>query len=202
MPVITISRQLGSLGCDIAHAVKEQLGYQIVWRELINQAAMRSGAPEVALAVIDELGLLGLSPSSSDIKAYRNSLQAVMEELASTGNIVIIGRGGQAILRGRPDTLHVRLTAPVDIRTSRLAARQDISLQAAMAQIKASDRYRRYFVKRLYRITWDNPDLYDIALNTAHLQISAAANIICNALENKFHQNQTTQEPSIESNRK
>jgi cytidylate kinase len=202
MPVITISRQLGSLGCDIAHAVKEQLGYQIVWRELINQAAMRSGAPEVALAVIDELGLLGLSPSSSDIKAYRNSLQAVMEELASTGNIVIIGRGGQAILRGRPDTLHVRLTAPVDTRTSRLAARQDISLQAAMAQIKASDRYRRYFVKRLYRITWDNPDLYDIVLNTAHLQISAAAKIICNALKNKFHQNQTTQEPSIESNRK
>ena len=58
MPAITISRQLGSLGYQIALSVVDTLGYKLVWRELINKAARRTGTPEVALAAIDELGIL------------------------------------------------------------------------------------------------------------------------------------------------
>jgi cytidylate kinase len=114
MDVITISRQLGSLGSDVANEVVRRLGFQLVWRDLINQAAIRAGAPDVALATIDDLGLLGISPSAAEQRAYIHAVQAVMEELAHTGSVVIVGRAGQMILRNWPNVLHIQVVAPLD----------------------------------------------------------------------------------------
>ena len=81
MPTITVSRQLGSLGEEVAQAIATRLGYRLLCRDVINMAAMRAGAPEVALATIDDLGLLGLHPSKKDLSAYRKALSEVMHEL-------------------------------------------------------------------------------------------------------------------------
>jgi hypothetical protein len=62
MAVITISRQMGSLGREISEEIARSLNYRVVWREVINEAAKRAGAPDVALATIDELDLLGIRP--------------------------------------------------------------------------------------------------------------------------------------------
>src|SRR5512135_1529753 len=109
MGVITISRQLGSLGREIASTTAECLGYNLVWRELINDAARRAGAPEAALSSIDELGLLGDCASPRVRRAYRQAVETVMKEFAERDNVVIVGRAGQVILRDRPNVLHVRI---------------------------------------------------------------------------------------------
>ena len=123
MAVITVSRQLGSLGCDIADAVAQRLGYRKVWRGLINQAARRARTPGMALAMLDDLGLLGLKPSLSEERAYLEAIRDLIEELARGGNVLIVGRGGQAVLRGWPETLHLRIIAPLEVRVERLVQR-------------------------------------------------------------------------------
>jgi cytidylate kinase len=182
MAVITISRQLGSLGNDVASAVAGRLGYRMVQREVINQAAQRAGAPEVALATIDELGLLGLKPTRKAIQAYGEAVHQVMNELAEQGNVVIVGRGGQVILRGRTDTLHVRLIAPSGLRAERVAQRHGIALVAAAAQVEASDRSRRDYLKRLYHIRLNDPELYHLIINTAWFTVAETADLICSAV--------------------
>jgi CMP/dCMP kinase len=179
MATITISRQLGSLGRQVAREVAERLGYRLVWRDVINEAARRAGAPEVALATIDELGLLGLRPSPAARQAYHRAVRQVMEELAGLGGVVIVGRAGQVILRGRPDVLHVKIIAPVAVRVDRLAASQRIPLAAARAQVESSDRRRRDYVRRYYQARSDDPELYDLIINTARLSPAAAAQLIC-----------------------
>jgi cytidylate kinase len=173
---------MGSLGRDVALAAAERLGYRMVWRDLINQAARRSGAPEAALMEVDELGLLGLRLSASAGKAYREAVQSVMLELAAEGDVVIVGRAGQAILRGRPGVLHVRVIAPPDVRARRVAEADGISIEAAAARISASDEHRRRYLRRFYRVRWDDPDLYDLVINTARISVPAAAELICLAL--------------------
>lgn len=182
MAVITISRQLGSLGCEVADAVVQQLGYQKAWRGLINQAARRAHAPEMALEMLDELGLFGIKPSLSVEHEYLDAIRELIEELARDGNIVIVGRGGQAVLQGWPDTLHVRVIAPLEVRVKRLVEGQGIQAEAALAQIETSDRRRKRFVKRAYHVEWSDPSLYDLVLNTARLGISKAARLICLAV--------------------
>jgi cytidylate kinase len=184
--VVTISRQLGSRGLDIARALGSSLGYRVAARDLINQAAMRSGNPEVALAVIDELGLLGICPPPQACQAYRQAVRQVMEELLQEGKVIIVGRAGQVILRDHPQVLHVRIIAPQSERTQRIASNQNISIENALAQVQASDRHRRNYLKRHYQVNWDDPNLYDLTVNTAQLSTRAAAAIIHQALFQKL----------------
>ena len=155
MTAITISRQLGSLGDEVGQAVAGRLNFGLVSREVINQAASRAHAPEVALATIDDLGLLDIRPSQKDRRAYQQAVKKVMQELAEAGKIVIIGRAGQVILKDHPNVLHVKVIAPAELRAERLALQQEISIESARAQIEASDNARRNYLRRYYRVRWD-----------------------------------------------
>lgn len=183
MNAITISRQLGSMGDEVAQELADRLGYRVVCRELINQAARRAGAPEMALAAIDDLGLFDLQPSYRARKAYQAAIKSVIYEFAGEGQIIIVGRAGQVILADWPDVLHVKVIAPTDLRAERVAQAQKISLEAARSQVETSDAARRSYLRRYYQARWDNPELYDLIVNTARLEPSQAACLICQALE-------------------
>ena len=185
MQAITISRQLGSLGTQIAHQVAGRLGYCVVWREIINRAARDAGAPEMALAEIDDLGLLGIDPPPEECDAYHAAMRNVMQDLADRGRVIIIGRAGQVLLRDRPDVLHVKIMAPADIRAHRIAEVQGISAAAARAQIEASDSHRKDYLERCFGARWDDPTLYDVVVNTRRLTPLVAADLICQACKSR-----------------
>jgi cytidylate kinase len=181
-PSITLSRQIGSLGCAIANAIKDRLGYRLAWRDLINEAGKRAGTPELALDCIDELGLLGMTASSKTRASYKRAMEEVIRELARDGNVIIIGRAGQAILRGTPNVLHVRVIAPAQLRAERIAEQHALPISGAMAQVEASDRTRRLYLKRFYNVRWDDPELYDLIINTESICPETAAVLITEAV--------------------
>ena len=172
---------MGSLGNQVARAAAELLGYRLVWRELINQAAQRAGAPEMALAAMDELGLLNIRASSQSIQNYRKCLEQVVLEEAEQGDVIIVGRAAQAILGRRPGVLNVRIIAPLVVRIERRAIQTDISRESALAQIEASDRNRNRFLRRLFQVKLDDPLLYHLIINTGNLSIGQAARLIAEA---------------------
>jgi cytidylate kinase len=179
MATITISRQLGCQGDAVAHAVADRLGYRVVYREVINQAASEAGAPEMALAVLDVLGLLDMRPSAQEERAYQQAIRRVIEELAAQGKVIIIGRAGCVLLQDRRDVLHVRLVAPLRQRIHRIALLQAITPEAAQAQVEASDRARRAYVDHYHHVDWEDPQLYDLVLNMGKLTVDSAAELIC-----------------------
>ena len=187
MSTITLSRQMGSLGSQIAQCAAQALGYRLVWRDAINQAARLSGAPEIALAAIDELGLLDVRPSAKAYQAYRSSLAQVMAELADQGNTLILGRAGQVILGERPDVLHVRVVAPLALRIERVASQYGISLEAAKARIEASDHYRANFLMKAYKVRWEDPLFYHLVINTGLFSQDQAVALILHASQEIHH---------------
>lgn len=182
MDVVTISRQMGSWGSVIGKLVAERMGYQLVWRDLINQAALRAGAPEVALAMIDELGLLGVNPTGQQQQDYLNAVGQVLHELADAGQVVIIGRAGQVVLRIHPRVFHVRVVADEEVRIQRISQEKKVSPKAARAQILASDRARKLYLLRYYQVDWNDPCLYHLVVNTGRIPCEIAAEMICHAL--------------------
>lgn len=181
MPVITLSRQMGSRGNDIALAVAQRLDLRLIGRELINHAALAAGAPEVALAAIDELGLLGVKPSAAALHLYRQKVTAVIVDLAAAGDVLLVGRGSQVVLAGRRDVLRVRIIAPRDQRIATVQTRCGVPAAVAAARIAASDRARADYLRRHHDAQLDDPALYDLVINLAWLDAEAAVELICAA---------------------
>ena len=182
MSAITISRQMGSQGDELASQVAERLGWRRVCRDLINQAAIEAGVPQVALAELDELGFFGLRPRAKDWQAYRHQVERIITDLADKGAVVIVGRGGQMVLRGRPDVLHVRIIAPLETRVTQLQRAKNISAESARAILEASGKGRARYIRRSYGISLDDPTLYHVVINTGLLELSQATNLVVQAL--------------------
>jgi cytidylate kinase len=182
MSVITISRQLGSQGTTLGRQVAARLGYCLVHRELINQAARLAEAPDMALATIDELGLLGIEPDLEQQRAYLKAVQSVIERLAGEGDVIIVGRAGQAILRDHLKALHLRVIAPQATRIGRIVAAHGTSPKAARAQVEDSDRYRKNYLQRFYGVEWEDPSLYHLVINTGRVDLETAAELVCTAV--------------------
>lgn len=176
--VYTISRQYGSGGSKLAIKLAEISGYQLVWREVVNESAIKIGAPDMALAVIDDLGLLGICPDDETCLKFREAISQVVTEIAQKGNVVIVGRASQLILKGFPNCLHLKIIAGMDTRIKNIQLSKNVNEKAAKAQIEKIDQNRQAFIKKFYQEDWNDPSLYDLTINTDHLDLDSIANWI------------------------
>ena len=197
MAVVTVSRQYGAGGFRVARALAEALAFRLVDREIVEQAARRSGwDPEAARArderapaLVEEVGmaLAGAGPSvgggpsllvpppSVDDRSLARATGAVIASLAAAGEYVILGRGGQAVLKDRPDACHVSLVGELPDRARRIMEWQHVDEREAMARCRRVDADRAAYVRRFYGVDIRDPALYDCVLNTSRLTLEDAA---------------------------
>ncbi len=116
-------------------------------------------------------------------EAHSTSLvQNAVKAAYKHDDFVIVGRGGQAILKERPGVLHVRIGAPLSLRVQRLHARANISLAGAKDKVLKRDRTAADYLKRFHDVDWTDSMLYDLVINTGKLSIDAAAQLIVRAV--------------------
>jgi cytidylate kinase len=109
---------------------------------------------------------------------YADLVRQVIQSYAEAGDVVIAGRGGQAILRNRRNALHVRIFAPVETRTRTLMARQQIGREEAEDRIRESDRQRARYMQRLHNVDWEEESLYHLIINSGEVAVPMGAAII------------------------
>ena len=102
----------------------------------------------------------------------------VIRGLAHEGNVLIVGRGGQILLKDHPGTLHVQTVAPLAKRVEVVMSRYGLSERDAQQRVRASDRARFDYVRRYHDADWLDPTLYHLVLNTASLPAPAAVKLI------------------------
>jgi cytidylate kinase len=98
------------------------------------------------------------------------------------GNVVIVGRGGQAVLQEMPDVLHVRIEAPPDVRAQRIQEQENVSAKAAQDTVSERDRGAEAYLKRFYDVDWSDSSLYHLVINTGKWDTEAAAHLVVNAV--------------------
>jgi cytidylate kinase len=120
-----------------------------------------------------------------DDERYIRVLGSVIRGVAKRGNVVILGRGSQAILHDAPETLHVYVAAPKQHRIDSLVEREGMTPADAERRIKHSDTSRQAFHRRYFKVDAENPCLYDIVINNARLSVDAAVRLIDLALRER-----------------
>jgi cytidylate kinase len=106
----------------------------------------------------------------------------VIRGLASEGNVLIVGRGGQALLRNHPTAVHVQIVAPFAMRAQVVMERMHLEKKAAQHRVRASDRARFDYLRRYHDVDWLDSTHYHLVINTGRVPVSAAMDLVVGAL--------------------
>ncbi|MGE3856213.1 MAG: AAA family ATPase [Dehalococcoidia bacterium] len=114
---------------------------------------------------------------------YFDELRQLVLAVADEGDVVIVGRGGQAILADREDATHIRIACPVEERVRRVAQRDRAGLDAARAVVEHSDREREAWHARYLDIDYRSPYHYGLVLNSGALPDELVVRLIAEVVE-------------------
>ena len=192
-PWLTISKELGSDGEEIARQVAERLGWHVFDREILEAIARTTHTRERLLSRLDEraVGRLDeffaniLMPRVPSQSAFLNDMMQVIWLLGRDGHAVLLGRGANWILEARYG-LRVRLTAPIGERVDRIARGGNLSQVEAQKRVHEDDTRRAGFIRQVYGSDIVDPLGYDLTLNTTSVGTATCARFILAALEVKL----------------
>jgi cytidylate kinase len=185
--VLTLSRELGAGDSGFARTLGLRLGLRVYDRELIEQEATRLGVSEAELEKIDEhaAGIFQRFRPGSLHQRYFEALEQLMRELAARGSVLLVGRGGNRILRDNPAAFHVRLVAPTEVRVRRVMEHRWLREKPARQLIADSDAQRRSFYESCFGADWASPLEYHLTVNSGRLG-PAAVDLVAAAAERHF----------------
>jgi cytidylate kinase len=220
MAVITISRQYGSGGDEIAEMICRATGYHLFDKQILARAVSEAGLTDQEVIDYSEGNykvqniierLTGRSRPAAQVRVLKRDpegqqtaeemplseeqafslVRKAVEASYRAGNMVIVGRGGQMILRDHPDVLHVRVEARLEERILRVRGDAEFASRrysdsvdarrAAQALIEANDDASADYLKHFYDVDWSDPLLYHLVINTSKLALDQAARLIVEA---------------------
>jgi hypothetical protein len=120
-------------------------------------------------------------PISSSLEEYVRMVGLVIQGLAREGNVLIVGRGGQVLLKKHPNALHIQIVAPFDDRVEEIMTRKGLDKRAAQSRVRASDRARFDYVRRYHDANWLDPTLYHLVINRSAVSLTTAVDLIITA---------------------
>lgn len=183
MAIITISRQLGSLGTEIAKRLRAELNCNYLDKQSLEvQLVNKYGIPEENVERYDEKKPAFWDMFSSDKDKYLHFMKTAMYEFAHQGSCIIIGRGGQVLFKELPGALHVKVIAPFTVRMMRVKNRYNYDDRLAEQIIRHNDHDRAGFHKFFFHANWDDHSLYDLVINTRAFTVEAGVRLITEAL--------------------
>ena len=184
MAIITISRQTGSLGDEVARAAAEALEYEYIEKIQISEILAKLGFSPSDMDKFDEKKPSVWQSLIMHKELFTHYIRAVVYELASRNNVVIVGRGGQAILKDVPGTLHVRIIAPYATRVKRSMEQKGYEEKHIERLVRQGDRDSSGYLSTYFDMDWDDSALYDLVINTRVMDLNKSVELITCAVDN------------------
>ncbi len=190
---ITISREAGSNGNEIAEKIAEILKWQVFDKQIVDYIATTAHIRKSIIESFDER-------KQDEIKAwvqtiidsdalnpdhYLNHLMNVLMVIAEHGQAIILGRGANFILDPKKG-LRVKIAAPYEMRLLQIMHEMELSKKDARRYIEEKDNQRLAYIRQHFHRDADNPLFYDLVLNTEFMPIDSVAETIVTALKSKL----------------
>jgi len=184
MAIIAMSHQMGAGGAEIGMGLAQRLGYHYVDQELLQDAVRRYGLIEEKLSHLDESKPTLFERFDAETRHYITILQTTLLEFADNDDAVLMGRGGQWLLRGIPHVLRVRVIAPFEHRVRQWIKRtaevsgETPNQRVAADLLRRDDSEKSGRMRYLYEVDLADPALYDLVVNSEKLRYEAVVEMI------------------------
>jgi cytidylate kinase len=175
MAVVTISRGSFTGGVAVAEALAAELGHPCVSREVVRDAAVEYGLPEDRLqATLEEPPRLW-EKTPGKLPSYLNLIRTALLRRARGGDLVYHGYAGHLLLDGVPNVLRVRVISDDASRVRAAMRDKGLTEKQAKEFVRKLDVQLAKWTRFLYGVSWQDPALYDVILNTEELTVEGAA---------------------------
>jgi CMP/dCMP kinase len=198
MPLITISREYGSGGSEVAERVSHALGWRLYDNDVVEEVASRLGISAAEVSAREErvpslvermsaamaLGVPEVMPTVGDLIVQPTEermvevTRRVIEDAVRSGPAVLVGRGAQCMLATRTDALHVYCYAPAEALERYVVELLGVPAEEARDRVRAMNHQRAEYVKRHWNRDWREFANYDLCVNTAHFGLEGAAALV------------------------
>ena len=192
--IITIARQHGSSGREIARALSEDLGIQCFDKEIVDEAAENSSICKELISSFDEKRVSPFMLQTTQYPSMNYGLGLniqvasaqfdVIRKLADQGDCIFVGRCADYILRERKDLTRVFIMGEQEDKIRCIMNRQQISESEAKKKIKQVDKDRSSYYKYYTDQIWGESENYDLCINSSKIGITGTVNVIKAYIEN------------------
>ncbi|MCQ2587739.1 MAG: cytidylate kinase-like family protein [Treponema sp.] len=186
MAIITLSRQVGARGDEVALEIEKKLGYTFITRKDVEKRIVELGFPESKMPKYDERKPGFFASMAKDRDLYINLTHYAMLEAATKNNTIFIGRGSFALFHQYANNISARIVADEKTRIDRLMQEKDWSEKKALQRITESDANRLGFHKNFYNVDVSNPENYHLVVNTGVLSDLQCADLISSVVKSKI----------------
>lgn len=183
MAIISICRGTRSGGTALAEALAEKLGYRVLGREVVQDAAAQIGVPAEDLAEKFEGTPNLFSRHAALRRTYLAAVQAALAEQIGGGDLIYHGLAGGFLLKDLPGVLCARLIAPLEMRVRALTEGYGMDPADAEAYIREVDDDRARWVRTMYGAEIMDPVHYDLVLNLGTFSVGEACEIVSKAIQ-------------------
>lgn len=184
--VITIMRQFGSLGRPIAKKLSERLGIDYYDRELVERTARDMNLPAAAVGELEEAASrkffsmkypLGTGTSTVQDQIFENQ-KMIIRQAATKKSCIIVGRCADSILREFPNTLHIYIYAPKDVRKKVCIEDFNYSPEEAEKMIADVDHARVQYHRRYAGFAPDDLEYKDLMVDSSILGVDGTVDLL------------------------
>lgn len=183
--MVTISRQTGAGGDEVARLLAEELGWRLLDNELLESLLVKRGFPRGEVETYTERKPNLWHRFSAEKDRYLHFLKMASYEFARHAGCVVVGRGGQVLFGNVPGIIRVRVVAPLQDRVMRTRGQFGNDERRALQAVQHIDNERAGFYRFLLQTNWDSPDLYDLIINTHLVSLRTATDLIKKTLGSK-----------------
>src|SRR5256886_3237670 len=180
MVAIAMTREMGTLGKDVAQGIADLLGLKVIHSELVeHDLATRLGVQDSAVHRYLEGRASVLERWKIDKEKLSRYTAEEILEFARDGNVVIRGWGAVAVLRAVPHVLRVRVCAPMPFRERVIMKRLELKeASEARHEIEQNDAAHARIMRGFFRVNWEDPQLYHVVLNTGSVPVDTCVRIV------------------------
>jgi cytidylate kinase len=206
MPIVTVSRQYGSGGSEVAERVARALGWRLYDNAVVEEVASRLRMTPAEVSAREErvpslvermasamaLGAPEVMPMVGDLATQPSEERMVMmtrrviEDAVRAGPAVLVGRGAQCMLAARSDALHVFCYAPFEELVRYAVEVMGVPFAEAAKQVTDMNHQREEYVKRYFSREWHDLANYDLCVNTARLGLDGSAELVTRLARERF----------------
>lgn len=192
--IISIGRQHGSGGREIARLLARELGIKCYDKEIVDEAAKHSDFSRDLINAYDEKRMSAFMLHAGGYglnENFRLNMQVVsaqfdaIREIASKGDCIFVGRCADYILRDRRDLVSVFILGDMDERLKCLERRQGLDVAAAKKKIKEVDKDRSSFYKYYSDQVWGDAQNYDLCINSSRLGVEGTVKVIMDYIKTR-----------------